>query len=1382
MRIGPLAASFLLVLGLGGCGDGKHGTPAPGPRAPDAAVDADAAVRLVAPRGALRRDDLRTYEIHVPDGMDLEGWQVAFHLDDVRLFAEDVDAQAKHLLAPLPAAVVRCLDVGDVVTWGLVPGYDIQERDGAVPVLTTFERAPDFPWDPSHPEALPPIDLRDPEALRDLAARVGLSMPARALPLPHEVGRGWGGEPALLFPRGPVLRSRLRWMAIDVDRHGAGGTLTFARDGVVVHQATLPGSLLAGLTYLPDEVLAAAEGGDEITWSFAPNEGGDVVTARFRVVDDAAAEAELEALRLDPRLGAQVHGVRSVLQAEACLGRGLVSDALQCALMDLSAHEGPLDGRPVRERPTFFRLVPFFPPPAPWRPRGFEASLAARAALACGRTLGLLHHDRCTALLDKAVWIRPEEAAARVAAFAPLVRGDLSNLREDVRETSVARLLGPGRWSPVWCAGYLDEVLELGGPALGRFLDLERHAEAIGEPRTLPAPESLVVGDGPAREVLAEARRHLGCGRDAQAAAVLRDLEGQPDSLLAYRVAALQADLRDRRQDAHGALDAWLEAARIAAALPILPAAQDALAGAERAAIALDDLALRIDVVERRIALDERAGLHHLATQRRADLGIVAYRRGRLGDALLLLREAHAACHGQPGWQTIEAKIGLGLGAALVDLGAWPEALKALHKAYDTLAQSDGRGEVSLAALTLAIAYAHVGALEQAEHLFDTAAERSAREGDTEGLAYVQAGRANVRAAQGRDEEARTLYEEAIQAFTAMGDDRMGARLRCALGDLLLHEGRSDDARRVSREAGERARAAADDEVAVMARANEGEALVRLGRTAEGVAALEEALARARAGGHGLLVVEQEARLARVLLAQARIAEALARVREGALAFDRIVDGIGTTMGPAARERGALLVRIGIDAAARSGDLDALFAMLERGRAQTVAGGLLGADAAAMASVPDGLREQARDARQRLREASDALTASRRRGDAAEIRAREAGHHEALQAHTWLAERLADAEARGRPSLRPPPQTIADVQAQLAPDEALVLYGGTGDRLVALVLEPGAVRQVDLGPSEAIATCARHLLEQGQRPGARGAAVVEEPLSPERDALAVAAELRTRVVAPLHLDPDVRRVLVSPTGVLGYVPFGLLLPGKPVVCLPSAAALVALRTRTTERGSAVLALGDPDYAVPVGGTRAAQERAGLDPFPPLPGTRAEAQAIGDVVLLGAQATRAGLTAALGAHARWRALHLGCHGLVDPQRPTLCSLALTADVEHHGLLTVLDVLRLPLAADLVTLSACQTGRGRLYRTEGIVGLTSAFLRSGARCVLCSQWKADDASTRELMVRFYELWNPRDGQPGLDADEALRQAQAHVRAQARWADPYYWAAWVQWGLPP
>ena len=112
---------------------------------------------------------------------------------------------------------------------------------------------------------------------------------------------------------------------------------------------------------------------------------------------------------------------------------------------------------------------------------------------------------------------------------------------------------------------------------------------------------------------------------------------------------------------------------------------------------------------------------------------------------------------------------------------------------------------------------------------------------------------------------------------------------------------------------------------------------------------------------------------------------------------------------------------------------------------------------------------------------------------------------------------------------------------------------------------------------------------------------------------------------------------------------------------------------------------------------------------------------------------------------------------------LSSLALTREGAEDGFLTCIEVLRSKIPADLVVLSACRTGKGRAYRAEGIVGLMRSFMYAGSPRVLCSLWDVDDEATLALMKRFYELWNPRDGTKPLPPAEALRRAQAHVRAQ-------------------
>src|SRR5207249_10940322 len=98
-------------------------------------------------------------------------------------------------------------------------------------------------------------------------------------------------------------------------------------------------------------------------------------------------------------------------------------------------------------------------------------------------------------------------------------------------------------------------------------------------------------------------------------------------------------------------------------------------------------------------------------------------------------------------------------------------------------------------------------------------------------------------------------------------------------------------------------------------------------------------------------------------------------------------------------------------------------------------------------------------------------------------------------------------------------------------------------------------------------------------------------------------------------------------------------------------------------------------------------------------------------------------------------------------------------EAGGLLQFSDILDLKLNADLVVLSACETGLGRLRDGEGIVGLTRAFLYAGASSAAVSLWKVEDQSTSLLMERFYQ-----NLKRGLSKSEALRQAKLDIMRSA------------------
>ena len=104
---------------------------------------------------------------------------------------------------------------------------------------------------------------------------------------------------------------------------------------------------------------------------------------------------------------------------------------------------------------------------------------------------------------------------------------------------------------------------------------------------------------------------------------------------------------------------------------------------------------------------------------------------------------------------------------------------------------------------------------------------------------------------------------------------------------------------------------------------------------------------------------------------------------------------------------------------------------------------------------------------------------------------------------------------------------------------------------------------------------------------------------------------------------------------------------------------------------------------------------------------------------------------------FKIVHIAAHGFADTQFPERSGLVLGVDPASHddGLLQVREIIRLRFNADLVTLSACNTGVGKLQGEEGVTNLVEAFLVSGAKAVVASLWSADDTYTGALMERFY-----------------------------------------------
>ncbi|MHC4859106.1 MAG: CHAT domain-containing protein [Planctomycetota bacterium] len=595
---------------------------------------------------------------------------------------------------------------------------------------------------------------------------------------------------------------------------------------------------------------------------------------------------------------------------------------------------------------------------------------------------------------------------------------------------------------------------------------------------------------------------------------------------------------------------------------------------------------------------------------------------------------------------------------------------------------------------------------------------------------------------------------QARGVFEGIGDFGSAAVAAMALGILRREKGDHEGALALAREARELAKSS--PVTSARARYHEAEALREQGREEAAGTLYETSLAEGEKMGDLTLTSSCLLSLALLDLSKDKADVALSRVRAALDGLEALTSGVSPLLQALGRGGQASAFEPALRVAFSQPDPAATLEILDRTRAATLRESL-----GDRFAPPTPSAELAK-AKERLLAAKLVYEAASGSGHLPSIRESIEAYRTAQDAYRAALERSQRTAPGASVVAGARVATIEEVRKQLGAADAMVLYALAGERLKALVVRADGARAADLGPAEKVEAEVRSLREAI----ASGEKAVD------------GAALRKMIVDPLGLAKGTRRLLVSPDGPLATAPLALLAPDMEVALLPSATTYLLLRERKGAGGSHVLAVGDPSYAGRSAGA-AWRAYAGGRPLLELPATRKEIEDItgkGDTRLLGGKATETAFRTALPKRKRWRAVHLACHGLVDRRRPAWSSLALTPDAEHDGFLTLLEVLGMRVEADLVVLSACETGLGRSIRGEGLFGLTSAFLHAGAPRVIASLWKVDDEATRAFMTAFYARWNE-----GAGAAAALRGAREHVRSQVAWKHPRYWAAWVLWGLP-
>ncbi|MDD2897703.1 MAG: CHAT domain-containing protein [Desulfuromonadaceae bacterium] len=333
------------------------------------------------------------------------------------------------------------------------------------------------------------------------------------------------------------------------------------------------------------------------------------------------------------------------------------------------------------------------------------------------------------------------------------------------------------------------------------------------------------------------------------------------------------------------------------------------------------------------------------------------------------------------------------------------------------------------------------------------------------------------------------------------------------------------------------------------------------------------------------------------------------------------------------------------------------------------------------------------------------------------------------------------------------PTTLDDVRKLLEPGVVLLSYYQLPDRLLCWKIDRERVtlivQNISAKDVSAKISSYRRMLQN------------LEPLEKQ------SRELYDLLVAqPLAESGPLRSIGIIPHGSLHYLSFATLNDGRDYLIdrqnlfyLPAASVFkYTLARRSAGKMLHVLAIGNPDLG-----------NSSLD----LPFAEREAGTLRwnypDVTILTRErATESWIREHIS---EFGVIHIASHGEFDPVNPLFSAIRLAKDSKADGKLQAEEIFGLDIKADLVVLSACQTGLGDIRSGDDVVGMNRAFVFAGTHSLMSSLWRVSDVSTAILMKQFY-----RDYMTYGKA-ESLTRAMQHVKN--RYPHPGYWGAFVLTG---
>ena len=752
-------------------------------------------------------------------------------------------------------------------------------------------------------------------------------------------------------------------------------------------------------------------------------------------------------------------------------------------------------------------------------------------------------------------------------------------------------------------------------------------------------------------------------------------------------------------------------------------------------------------------------------------LGQLEMRRGNYPAARKSLREAVRIL--ERTGPAADALVAQGeLAGALAASGELQQAIDHLRRAQAHVDSSevppDVRASLVLARADLAV---QLNAFAEADRLYSRATALFREAGDVAGQAEAQQGRATLFLEREDYASAQRLLEAAHRTQLSAGNRRSAALTRLALGEVARGRGDTAVARRQMMRAatelerlgdpvaaaaaiGERARLEASLAMPAVAESLYRAALRHVeGRVAPEVTwRLRAGLALARRSQGFSDDATRELRSALSAIERPSRSLALPERRSGFLA-DKWDVYAQLALTERARGRAAAAFEASERLRARE-----MLELLARGRV------LVSRDTAEqLVAREQDLRYRIAELTRELESAPAGTEELRGPGVSGVGDATREALLGAQEAYASLLSELGERAPRHASLVESRTASWREVASRLARNEALIEYLVSDSGSVAFVITRDTVRAIELGVARRelarLVDFTRGAL--GQHSSARADSLWRAPLR----------RLHALLIAPIEesgLLVGSSRLILVPHAELHYLPFAALVDGadRPLIgryeisVTPSASVWLALGQRADRgSGSGVLAMAPRPDALPASRREVAAIRERLG---------------GDVhAVTGAAATEEAFRREAPSR---RILHLATYGVLNKHNPLFSFIELARGGDDDGRLEVHEVFGLSLTADLVVLSACQTGVGSgaladVPAGDDWVGLTRAFLHAGAERVIATLWPVDDWATAALMERFYIALAS-----GADVPSALARAQRALRAERATAHPFYWAGFV------